>query len=636
MKQKRICPILLAGMMTLASGIVTGCRDDLDDMMTANRITVTVDDTGFGKKATRGEKVTTISGFGLCSSIYSSGASYTSAGCGSYFFNVGATSGSPLDYFWPTSSYKVSLFAHYPYGNASFTVQGNGSASGAPTYAYTVPSAIASQLDVMTGQEVDIPGGGTSPVRITMKHRCAAICFRLTNKRTSTITLNSISIEGVKYTGTLREDTWTLGAAVNSSSSNPFTLTSGTSVTAGATADITGTNNIFMMLPQDLPATAKVKVVVGEEVFETELTGSWEAGIQYNYNITVDDHIVIDLNSNVKDWVIKEKNEYLTFTALESGTFTLTIGSNVTTSGLQYVSYSTDNGETWIKTDNADNTTVTITTPTVAAGGKVLWKGYGTATSVATHSTAEADRTASSSIFSSSGRFDVSGNVMSLLYNDGFKGVSSLTANKSFALLFYCQNMSQKANVISSQHLYLPAANKDYCFLRFFQGCTTLTDVPELPAKTLGSYCYQCMFYGCTSIVRAPVLPAKTLKTNCYQYMFGNCTSLTDVPFDMLPATSLQNYCYSNMFLNCTSLITSPELPAVTLKSNCYSNMFNGCTSLNYIKAAFTTTPSTSYTNSWVSGVAAKGKFRKNSAAAWNVTGVNGVPSGWTTESYTP
>jgi hypothetical protein len=61
--------------------------------------------------------------------------------------------------------------------------------------------------------------------------------------------------------------------------------------------------------------------------------------------------------------------------------------------------------------------------------------------------------------------------------------------------------------------------------------------------------------------------------------------------------------------------------------------MFNGCTSLNYIKAMFTTTPSTTYTKSWVDGVSASGTFVKNSTAQWNVTGVNGVPSGWTVQT---
>lgn len=47
----------------------------------------------------------------------------------------------------------------------------------------------------------------------------------------------------------------------------------------------------------------------------------------------------------------------------------------------------------------------------------------------------------------------------------------------------------------------------------------------------------------------------------------------------------------------------------------------------------FTTTPSISYTANWVKGVSSTGTFVKNSTAIWNVTGVNGIPSGWTVET---
>jgi hypothetical protein len=57
--------------------------------------------------------------------------------------------------------------------------------------------------------------------------------------------------------------------------------------------------------------------------------------------------------------------------------------------------------------------------------------------------------------------------------------------------------------------------------------------------------------------------------------------------------------------------------------------MFSGCTSLNYIKALFTTTPGTSYTNNWVNGVALSGTFEKSESALWTTTGVHGIPTGW-------
>jgi hypothetical protein len=166
-----------------------------------------------------------------------------------------------------------------------------------------------------------------------------------------------------------------------------------------------------------------------------------------------------------------------------------------------------------------------------------------------------------------------------------------------------------------------------------FHGCTSLTTAPELPAITLADNCYNHMFDSCTSLTTAPALPATTLAHYCYRHMFNGCTSLTTAP--ALPATTLEYSCYSYMFAGCTSLIKAPELPATTIQyaSYCYNGMFQNCSKLNYIKAMFTTTPSTNYTSDWVSGVSATGTFVKNSAATWNVTGVNGVPTGWTVET---
>ena len=169
------------------------------------------------------------------------------------------------------------------------------------------------------------------------------------------------------------------------------------------------------------------------------------------------------------------------------------------------------------------------------------------------------------------------------------------------------------------------------CCVSMFAGCTSLTTAPELPATTLADYCYGNMFIGCTSLTTAPELPATTLAMGCYGYMFSGCTSLTTAP--ELPATTLTNYCYNNMFYGCTGLTTAPELPATTLVSNCYSNMFRNCSRLNYIKAMFIELTPTNATSNWVNGVASTGTFVKNSAATWNVTGVSGIPTGWTVET---
>lgn len=102
----------------------------------------------------------------------------------------------------------------------------------------------------------------------------------------------------------------------------------------------------------------------------------------------------------------------------------------------------------------------------------------------------------------------------------------------------------------------------------------------------------------------------------------------------ILPATILSYYCYYSMFYGCTNLTTAPELPAVTLSGyRCYGNMFCGCTSLNYIKAMFTTNPGSDFTEYWVENVSETGIFVKNADAQWDVTGDNGIPTGWTVQT---
>ena len=173
------------------------------------------------------------------------------------------------------------------------------------------------------------------------------------------------------------------------------------------------------------------------------------------------------------------------------------------------------------------------------------------------------------------------------------------------------------------------------CYNNMFYECTALTTAPEILATTVAQSCCSNMFYGCTALTTPPTtLPATSLAIGCYSSMFYGCTSLTTAP--ELPATTLQSQCYQSMFRGCTSLTTAPELPATTLVSNCYNYMFQNCSSLNYIKAAFTTTPSGGNTYNWVSGVSATGTFYKNAAATWNVSGNNGIPSGWTVNTYTP
>ena len=379
--------------------------------------------------------------------------------------------------------------------------------------------------------------------------------------------------------------------------------------------------------------------------------------------------------------------EYLTTVALEDGTISFNIWKSMGTDMITSISYSTDDGETWTTTANQNNKEEHLSIDVnVNEGDKVMWKGIATQMG---YNDEDDYGDYVGSFFSSDCEFDAKGNVMSLLYGDDFKGETTLGEDGIFCWLFYDYDEEKTCSIINAKDLSLPATTlTEYCYGGMFADCTSLTTAPELPATTLANSCYGSMFKDCTSLTTAPELPATTLADYCYGDMFNYCTSLTSAPSILpaatlasgcysnmfqgctglttapelpattltqscycnmfesctnlttapeLPATTLTEYCYGRMFRDCTSLTTAPELPATTLVKSCYRYMFYGCTNLNYIKAMFTTTPSGSspnyYTQNWVDGVAASGTFVKNSAAQWNVTGVHGIPTGWTVQT---
>ena len=363
----------------------------------------------------------------------------------------------------------------------------------------------------------------------------------------------------------------------------------------------------------------------------------------------------VDRNEvHFEKYVRDYSKEYFTIEALEDGNVYFKYLSFASTTDQRYMEYSKDNGQTWTRTTNVNNGEVVMTIP-LTAGETALVRGDNdTLTSYN-----EGEDVYYNAFFYSDMEFSVYGNIMSLIHGDDFISETTVT-DYMFNSLFYDSygadfGTALECLIINAENLILPATTlANYCYSGMFGRCEALTTAPELPATTLAEGCYQNMFYNCMSLTTAPELPATTLANycyggmfngcealttspelpatrlaeGCYSEMFYNCTSLTIAP--ELPVTTLANYCYGSMFYGCTSLTTAPELPATTLTNHCYSGMFTNCSRLNYIKAMFTTTPSSSYTVNWVNGVSSSGTFVKNSTATWNVSGVNGVPSGWT------
>lgn len=323
----------LQSLLTIvAMAVVTGCsNDELPQLRKSpSEITFTPMEFGASKPSTRGSQVSSdnIVSYGVSASIYAAGGSYATAPSGGYMNNVEIPANTGYSgYYWPGSAKNVSFFAYAPYNATGLTV-GSASALGYPSYTYTVPTIIGSQSDFITANVLNHAGTETDdPVMLSFVHQCADIRFLAYNQGPSSITLHSIGIYGVKYSGTFCEGTnpkWTLSSSVNSTSVNPFLLSVGSAIASGATVDVTGTSNHFIMLPQT--------VASGTQMFDVDATVSGsrrhyyytlpaalelQAGKCYTYTLTLGEPtLIVDTATDIADWQVEVK--YLTVSGVSS------------------------------------------------------------------------------------------------------------------------------------------------------------------------------------------------------------------------------------------------------------------------------------------------------------------------------
>lgn len=197
---------------------------------------------------------------------------------------------------------------------------------------------------------------------------------------------------------------------------------------------------------------------------------------------------------------------YLRFTALADGTFTFTIMSAIATTTLEYIEYSTDDGNTWVKTDNVNEDTVTITTPTITSGNSVIWRGKGT--KMATSSSAYCH-------FTATANYNVSGYASSLFT---LKAEERTTAN---AYLFY-RLFYGDTHVVDASALILPKASNTYSYSGMFRGCTYLQYTPVLNYNKMDSNSSREMYYGCTRLKKIIIYAKSSSSTNAYYQWMQN------------------------------------------------------------------------------------------------------------------
>ena len=319
--------ILFSMATTLLFASISGCTDEITGCVETSYqrngsiIAFTADFPGNGTM-TRGMQLSAsnTSSFSVSASYYTSGT-YENAACGSYFLNQqGLTAIGSSGQSWPGAEYTVSFFAYAPYSNMVGIESAE--ALGRPVYTYTVPSDITSQIDFMTAESLDVSGEETTdPVSLAFSHRLADIRFNVYNEGENDMTVHSIGLYGLKYSGTYSSGTqWTLTGERNSAASHPFLLDlgdrtdpyDGVEMAAGSeAADVTATDSHIMVIPQTVPAGTRLIDVdatvngtrqVFHCILRTDL--SFSMGESYNIRLTLGyNHVSISILS-IADWIL--------------------------------------------------------------------------------------------------------------------------------------------------------------------------------------------------------------------------------------------------------------------------------------------------------------------------------------------
>lgn len=324
MKNKRNTPLMTAAFIMAALFGVSSCSsEEKDSGENLSQISFNVDSWSgvdytspeLTRAATATSSAIITEGFGVSAAIYPTASSNTAVACGSYFYNVHAYPNENIGYFWPSDSKKMAFYAYYPYSNSNPTVTSSATL-GHPIYTYTVPQSVASQVDFMTAEITDRLTSNTASVSLSFEHRCSDIRFVVINNKAEDVTVNSISLYGVKYSGTYNGTSWSLNNTTNSKSQYTFTLAANSTATHGESTDITGTTNHFIILPQTISSGTEIFnfVIDSEEhPFSPDSNITFEEGKSYTFNVTIEDdeEIEISLTATIRDWVVETETDII-------------------------------------------------------------------------------------------------------------------------------------------------------------------------------------------------------------------------------------------------------------------------------------------------------------------------------------
>lgn len=185
---------------------------------------------------------------------------------------------------WPGNAYQMAFFAYAPYDETGKIFN---ETTGAPTLAYTVPTDITEQNDLLACWQTGISGDKREAQQLKFSHLCTAVKFKVGDGLENAVT--SISIQNVYGSGTYSVDDakWTTTGEANGT----YTFAIEEEETP-ADAELTNGESVFMMIPQELPEDAKIEVKYksegGQEKKYTASIGGeeWQKGHTVVYTLS--------------------------------------------------------------------------------------------------------------------------------------------------------------------------------------------------------------------------------------------------------------------------------------------------------------------------------------------------------------
>ena len=278
-----------------------------------------------------------------------------------FFYNekVNANGNMVSPKAWTSDEASLQFYAVYPFVESSNpnvkltqTVAGE-----LPCIDFTTPTDIANQIDLMTASTQNInhtnTGGGAHVVPLTFYHSLTAIRFGVGSNLSWGKTIKSVEFQGVYSKG--RYDMKTKTWSGQNTTQNYKLDNIGVSTSEAVNNVILKDGNTFLMVPQTLPAGAKIVVTFSDNTSVTaKIEGKkWKPGTTKTYMIT-------EKNSNWEYFIQASDPTAAAYDATQTGNYSISSYRQAPDGTQRPVAwkvkeYSFDNGATWVKTIPANS-----------------------------------------------------------------------------------------------------------------------------------------------------------------------------------------------------------------------------------------------------------------------------------------